>query len=406
MVKDWSTLVRWIHEGRVDPKDLLSEGGVDWSVITERSELAKLFPDLQPAVPPIQDTFRAPPAEDDLVGWRDDDTAGIPTGLPALPMEEVHELPPPEHSDPLVAVPNSEVDDSSPSHRIETPHAGLIKTRSKDIDPPQLDGINDDTAAPPEPRNQRPSQLPTIEPLPHRGTQQEATADDQQVVETGDLDPDSEISESLDDEFLDAFSDFDHSEETPRNDNVPLLAFAGAAAVTLLVVIGIGTWIAGSNAPDPTQVRQPDQVPGTPLVAPAPKPEPEPEPEPTQVPAPSDAPAAPTVEPTEQPVPPSPAPQPTSTAAPPVPAVNFRGLLDQGWATVDADPGAAEAAFRQILARKPAHAEANYGLGYTMLSQGDKTGSAQFLCAAQGSSDISIRRDVAGLISRNGLSCE
>lgn len=134
MVRDWDTLKRWITERRVDRHDLVSEGGVRWEPIGSRRDLAHLFgptlaphaddvdPDSIPAAPAVLEpspSLAAPtpspsPSEAHhepvhlggdmpfghempfmgastgavLQGaWHDDDTEGIPTGLPALPRQ-------------------------------------------------------------------------------------------------------------------------------------------------------------------------------------------------------------------------------------------------------------------------------------------------------------------------------
>ncbi|TNF35769.1 MAG: hypothetical protein EP329_05885, partial [Deltaproteobacteria bacterium] len=53
LVKTWDNLERWIEEGRVGPEDLVSEGGVRWSPVSSRPELARLFEEeeVEPEVP-------------------------------------------------------------------------------------------------------------------------------------------------------------------------------------------------------------------------------------------------------------------------------------------------------------------------------------------------------------------
>lgn len=92
-VRDWPTLERWITERRVDQNDLVSEGGVRWEPIGSRPELAPLFglanpptPANAPSFPFGADTpFGAPTTAEH---WNDEDTEGIPLGLPPLPNEE------------------------------------------------------------------------------------------------------------------------------------------------------------------------------------------------------------------------------------------------------------------------------------------------------------------------------
>ncbi len=118
MVRDWDTLKRWITERRVDRHDLVSEGGVRWEPIGSRRDLAHLFgPTLHPLAEdeePMSEEVLKPtdsqipgnepvdlggsmPFEMPFMGastgavlqgaWHDDDTEGIPTGLPALPRQ-------------------------------------------------------------------------------------------------------------------------------------------------------------------------------------------------------------------------------------------------------------------------------------------------------------------------------
>jgi hypothetical protein len=148
-VRDWATLRRWIAERRVDRNDLVSDGGVRWEPIGTHPTLAPLFaseagasqpqsstsqastgaptppaslartmsvspssPTSAPAPAPSSPPLPAPPPppslgvitgqlsrsfpyEDTPFGaptssdvWTDEDTEGIPLGLPPLPTED------------------------------------------------------------------------------------------------------------------------------------------------------------------------------------------------------------------------------------------------------------------------------------------------------------------------------
>ncbi|MBN2797562.1 MAG: hypothetical protein JXX28_00285 [Deltaproteobacteria bacterium] len=104
LVKDWANLQRWIIEGRLSPTDLVSEDGVQWQPLGDRPELGTFFL----AVEKLEHTARqlrkaldggagmggetpfSSDPEGELSGALiDDDTGGIPTGLPPLPTEEL-----------------------------------------------------------------------------------------------------------------------------------------------------------------------------------------------------------------------------------------------------------------------------------------------------------------------------
>jgi hypothetical protein len=103
MVSDWDTLKRWIAESRVDRQDLVSEGGVRWEPIGSRPDLLSSFaPDdglsftdgspgntLQTANGLLGGETPFGADYQSSSGWHDDDTEGIPTGLPPLPTDEV-----------------------------------------------------------------------------------------------------------------------------------------------------------------------------------------------------------------------------------------------------------------------------------------------------------------------------
>lgn len=106
LVKDWATLQRWIMERRVGREDLVSEGGVRWEPIGSRPELGSFFA----AVEQLEAAELAglhggdTPFPTEESGWEaseperpppsglarlDDETEGVPLGLPPLPTEDL-----------------------------------------------------------------------------------------------------------------------------------------------------------------------------------------------------------------------------------------------------------------------------------------------------------------------------
>jgi len=111
-----------------------------------------------------------------------------------------------------------------------------------------------------------------------------------------------------------------------------------------------------------------------------------------------------TVEPEEPEQKPQPAPKPApskrSVAKP-----DLQGLLAKGWNLVSSRPSDAQRVFEQALSLQPRNAEANYGMGYSLLQQGDTARAQPYLCAALAGPDIEIRRDVSSQLSQNQLTC-
>ncbi len=95
MVSSWEILKRWIADQRVDRHDLVSEGGVRWEPVGSRPDLLPYFasgydapiPEAAPSPFPIGG--ETPFGSSAPTGWHDDDTEGIPTGLPPLPTDEI-----------------------------------------------------------------------------------------------------------------------------------------------------------------------------------------------------------------------------------------------------------------------------------------------------------------------------
>jgi len=101
------------------------------------------------------------------------------------------------------------------------------------------------------------------------------------------------------------------------------------------------------------------------------------------------------------------APEPTPTPKPVVRARPSRAtLIAQGWAAVEQDQERATQSFGQVLASNPEDYEANYGYGYALLEKGLPQEAQPYLCRALPSADVTIKREVSSLLSRNGLSCD
>lgn len=105
LVKDWATLQRWIMERRVGREDLVSDGGVRWEPIGSRAELGSFFAAVEQLEAAELAGLRGGdtpfPTEQ---GWNDsivesspasglarldDETEGVPMGLPPLPTEDL-----------------------------------------------------------------------------------------------------------------------------------------------------------------------------------------------------------------------------------------------------------------------------------------------------------------------------
>jgi len=116
----------------------------------------------------------------------------------------------------------------------------------------------------------------------------------------------------------------------------------------------------------------------------------------------------PVIEP--EPEPPAPVPTPTPRVAAPRPAPrdtapSRASLIERGWATVESDPDSALEAFGKVLAADSDDYEAAYGYGYALLEKSDAAGAGPYLCRARPSPDVTIQREVAGLLTRNAIQC-
>ena len=401
MVRDWDTLKRWIVERRVDQSDLVSEGGVRWEPIGDRPDLLSLF-----AAPQISEVDA--PTEADVpfpferirpfpgvtpegAGWQDEDTDGIPTGLPPLPNERTVELEIP--AVPVVPPPDPDPD---PAPDIAPP---VVVPEGLDADPLTQVGTDEEatelmpmgTVAEAEVVvSETPAPTPRIE----EGGQWEdllAPADDDPwdssegekaalLALTEDAVPSiyrEDRSEGGTGQSFAFDEEWDEYELTPTRGGGlwygAALATALGVGVLLLVLFGPpqfspqallaainGTGAEGSGAevPEPEPAEAPE-----PVEAPEPEPAEAPEPEPAEAPEPEPAPE------------PAPAPRGPSVAA----------LVERGWEQIDGNPSAASRAFREALERAPDNADANYGYGYVLLLQSHPD-AAYYLCAARDAS--------------------
>jgi hypothetical protein len=189
-----------------------------------------------------------------------------------------------------------------------------------------------------------------------------------------------------------------------------LLALLAVGAVVLLAV-GV---VLSRTPTDPATVVRPrmlderpglPRVSGDPLIVPtAPQATPATTVRAMPVPratSPAPVPAAPN----PGPPPSSPSSDPPAPVQPAAPASTVRGLVDQGWTLVEHDIPAATARFESALARRPAHPDANYGLGYVLLRQGRTLDARPYLCRALDGADITTQREITGLLARHQLSC-
>jgi hypothetical protein len=105
-VRDRDTLRRWIAEGRVLPADEVSADQAHWTAVAAEPEFASLVPEAAAlSVAPSPEPVAAPlPSRPPVLGgdspfaaaadpartlqWNDDDTEGVPTGLPPMSLDE------------------------------------------------------------------------------------------------------------------------------------------------------------------------------------------------------------------------------------------------------------------------------------------------------------------------------
>jgi hypothetical protein len=98
LVRDWATLQRWIMEHRVGRDDMVSEGGVNWDTVGSRPELGSFFAALEKieaaemaGIGLAGEAFIDDPhtSEAGALSRLNEQTEGVPVGLPPLPTEEI-----------------------------------------------------------------------------------------------------------------------------------------------------------------------------------------------------------------------------------------------------------------------------------------------------------------------------
>ncbi len=417
MVRDWETLKRWIVERRVDQNDLVSEGGVRWEPIGSRPDLAPLFrgaPTAPPAAAPAPFPFGGETpfsfgSGGDL-GWHDDDTEGIPTGLPPLPTEDSAMV---EAGEPL---PPAMLDESSsdevmaigaePAARVHYDETSkqIEAEGTSEVEPPEVVA-----ASPPPVAVPRPS--PPVPPL-HEGTPTAAGGSWEDLLAPDPEAATTELAVPIVDEDAPTRRDIAFDEEweeyeESRSGGSGRVLWVGAALATATVAAAVvfvlfvlpGLQGASGDPTDAVAVVQPEPPP-----EPAPEPPPEPVPEPVAQPTPEPAPP-PTPEPRPTPaaepvVAVAPPPKPAPAPAQPTPAQ----LVAQGWGQVDANPSAAGRTFKKVLEQEPDNDEAHYGYGYVLLLTSNPD-AAKHLCQARDAASVETRREVQSLITTHSLSC-
>lgn len=483
LVRDWATVQRWIMERRVEREDLVSEGGVRWEPIGNRPELGSFFaaveqleaqeqhpaaaplpsatptlaeftpppfpasaPPAPPAATPPPNPFANPfpfgepedePPSSGRFGRLDDDTEGVPMGLPPLPTEEEGAPGEDEYptqpavrrgrlSEPTLAPaddlltppPASERDTritGSPIPVLPDPAMLRADTIPPDVAPPQL---------PPTP-----APAPRVEvPAPVRPAQPSALALATTVIHE---EPPEEAHLGDDPFFGKAAAAHDTAapddwEVPPPPRGLPGWVLPLAAGFTFVVLVGAVAVVAlsnmgkGEHTPPPEHEVEPDL---TKVITP-PEPEKAPEPPPaadTDAPAVADgtpAEGAPTEAPTVaagsvvdagKAPPEKPPVTATDPSKPPVEkAVSPSKLIDKGWAAVDrGDLVAAGSSFQKALGAAPENADANYGYGYVLLKQGQNDLAARHLCRARSiaGDNSDIGREANGMLQASGLSC-
>jgi hypothetical protein len=479
MVRDWVTLRRWITERRVDRNDLVSEGGVRWDPVASRSELLACFPDELPAAAHEEVTratptghhfggetpFRSQPARSTT--WSDDDTEGVPIGLPPLPTEETPGLDLPfstAEAEELGSVPrgaraawrNSAITDASgvapgpfdgaPVHssnnrpddepavlpldaapsieRLLTPVPPVVSPEPADLplEPDLSDDDDDDGEGEGDDDGEGEgdagrSEWAFVEPVVS-SSPSSATADPTENM-FSDVATAAEPSLQYDPTDLDDELDDDWNRHRKSDDRTALYAFAVVSTILIAILIGYLAWPAQptvasdlkpANVPSPTSNPSPAPAPPAPAAEPVPAAEPAPTTEPAPAPAPEPAPA-PAPEPAPAPAP-APEPAPAAPAPPPQPApapraANAQATVDRGWRQVDAeDMWGAIALFDEALRASPGNAEAHYGLGYAYRQLDRPDESRRHLCSARPTATIETRREIDSLLRQNGLSCE
>jgi hypothetical protein len=201
---------------------------------------------------------------------------------------------------------------------------------------------------------------------------------------------------------------------------VSVAVFLGIAIIffTLATGVRIGTSLARQPAQADTTTatigtppsQAPSLMPSGPITqtdkaSPGPKATATPKPTPKATVTPKPTPKATAASPE---IPPTPKPTPKATATPktkPASDTSWKSRVDQGWRIVEREPTTAADHFKRALAVVPNNADANYGYGYAMLKIGKLADATTHLCRAR-AGDVSMQREVAGLLAEHELSCD
>ncbi|MEQ1503173.1 MAG: tetratricopeptide repeat protein, partial [Myxococcota bacterium] len=463
-VRDWDTLRRWIGERRVDRNDLVSEGGVRWEPIGGRPELAALFrpepvlpsPTPVPAAATVLpfggDTPFGAPAGPEL--WSDDDTEGVPVGLPPLPTDagpddsvfrssmltpslidelestgglhlgvqydptdEIEALgdgdyglaeddddreteammPVPVEDEPgtvIVSETPVPADDLESFDALEISPVGgegpVSRAFERTTNLARMSSKASPLSAPPAPLAARDRALATAPP-----------AVPLRPLDGGPLDGGA-ITQPV---AIPRPDEFPFEQEWVEANSKPPSRWMWAAAVALTAVFGVVVigWVLSTHSPAPTP--PPMVVPKRETVEGAPTP--------AVTPAGAVAPAAPGARrppmnadavragPAEPPAEPPREPP----ALPVTPGPSSAELTEKAWALAEDDRDKAAKLFRQALDQDPDNDDANYGYGYVLLMTNHRADAVRYLCKARNAGDPEIRQDVNGMIRTHDLTC-
>jgi hypothetical protein len=407
VVRDWDTLRRWITERRIDQNDLVSEGGVRWEPVGSRPELLSLFQDPRSTPRPAPVTtfpfsgdtpFGAPSNE----VWTDEDTEGIPVGLPPLPTEDgapsrasepdEHGLqyePTPEEVEPDPVAPDDPVEAAAESGSAELPDEDTDESPIPRAPPPPPPPaalaetgpfalgrvlkttpngrLAPNTVPPTDLRDAVDPEAPTRRQPVRAAVEVEETVESAITPVTGGSD----------------FFDREWAQDTARKRSSArwVLLTIGALVTVTAIAAFLGLVVL------PAVLGDDDDAPP----APAPVVEVAPPPAPVEAPAPAPVEA------------PAPAPAPVAPAPPEDESIGH--LLEKGWDLADKDRKKAELLFRKAIELEPDNDEAHYGLGYVLLMQGKQELATAELCQARDAAQADIRQDVNGMIKTHDLHC-
>lgn len=429
LVQGWQTLAQWIEESRIGPEDLISEGGVRWEHVNERTEVAHLFvaepPEVAPANPGALPFDASPDSEpqvsEDAPMRQESRFGGVPTGLPPLPVLSAADLGATASEaarSPETMLGEETIDDSQDEFDV------FIDSDDMDFE----EAMDDDDLG-----DQNLTEELVFDPMPNHElrSQEPETASGEESVE----DPPSDVSTLEDDELFAEFDSKKTAEPAPYSgdewaepDPSSPWPWVVAALVTLVAIAMAGSWVLSNNG-----VGTDDDLGLSTALTTALEPTMEPTPAPlvdtdsdrdvdssspdsdsdADSGADTDAPDSGTetpvvdVEPTPAPVASAPvAPIPSPEA--PRPAVrSVSTMIDAGWSKVDRGSlvGAASE-FQAALAARPGSGEANLGYGYVLVEQGRSAQAVRYLCTARDNASGSTSAEARGILSRLELSCD